>query len=619
MKISAIQNITTRNAKPLFRAGKTEFFSDFDGTFMPHKYRHDVFCNDLPTSPRRDFLESGKKEFQEYFDAFGEFLDKLRGQGDKKLNFTITSGRNRPEFNYFIKRIREDGLTVPLPDQLVIRNGGDIYTKRKDIDDFFATAEKELFLKTDFSQEKRDMVKTITKGWDGDEAREVIINYFKTNLGMNEVEKMAEAAKLWDIIAPAVDDGGNFYDALLAQYDKIILSDMKEPEIIAYIQNLAGIYKEQQTTGLDDAEKAIRLKEIDDKIGDIAYKIAKAKQGGFAVFEADTDGAFYAEGMHFDSKRKMMTPPPERYVALKDNGNLEFHLNLPRDTSQKEILEFMRADLDRQLGKGGVRIISKTHRAKGENGFGEIIIRPAIEGKKINKVFDTKLQVEKIIQGGLNDLVVVAGDDSNDVRMLDLFEYIELEKNDKPICEKNLRKIYDLPVISIYVDNSADKTGGKSLVTSKTRDSLEDLEKYFNSDGNVRFIHVVPNNTSGKPQSLLEGLQIALREYAKRNPEFEKNLSPEMQELIKQIKTDYPIDKKFTQELEQALGAKLWNPVTIKETIEETGTNTIKKGIKKGHLALIACAVAAVTGIFAFIKNKKARNPEKPDENKVKK
>ncbi|MBR1977024.1 hypothetical protein IKA15_01950, partial [bacterium] len=290
MKISAIQNANTRNTKPLFRAGKTDFFSDFDGTFMPDKYRHDVFCNDLPASPRKDFLESGKKEFQEYFDGFGEFLDKLRGSGEKKkLNFTITSGRNRPEYNYFIRRIREDGLTVPLPDQLIIRNGGDVYSKRTDIGDFFATDEKEVFLKSDFSQGKRDLVKTLSNGWDGDEAREIITNYFKSASGMDYFEKSSEAARLWGIIAPAVDTGGDVLEMLLGEYDKLLASDMKESEIIDYIQNLAKQYKEEQTAGLKEAEKAGRLKEIDEEIEDIAYIIAKAKQKTFTVFEADTD------------------------------------------------------------------------------------------------------------------------------------------------------------------------------------------------------------------------------------------------------------------------------------------------------------------------------------------
>lgn len=513
MKISAIQNSNNRNFKPSFKAGVTEFFSDFDGTFMPHKYRHDVFCRDGAGSPRHEFLKNGKKGFQEYFDDFGEFLDKLRGKGESKLNFTITSGRNRPEYNYYMKRIREDELRVPLPDKLIVRNGGDIFTKRKDIEDFFTSSEKEAFLKSDFTQSKRDSIKEMSNGWDGDEVKKTITNYFTTN-------------------------------------------------------------------GKKDC----------------------------TVFDADTIGAFYGEGMHFNSKRKMMSPVPENWAALEDNGNIEFNITFPSKNSEKDYATRIKNGLNKELEKGGFNFISKTEKVNEGKEFERIIVRPSLngasqaDGEKITKLFDTKAQVKKIMEGKLNDLVVVAGDDSNDAQMLDLFKYIDLEKGEETISEKNLRKIYDLPLISIYVDNTAQKANGKTVISQTTKDDIRKLEKYFNSDGNVRFIHVVPDNTIGKPQSLNEGLQIAVREYAKRNPEFEKNLSPEMQELLKKSTNDYPIDKSFTENLEKTLGAKLWNPQGKKPMI------IVDPPAPKKDFIILACAIAGITAgavaIFRHIKNK---------------
>ncbi len=620
MKISAIQNSNSRNIKPLFKAGVTEFFSDFDGTFMPHQYRHDVFCNDLPNSPRRDFLKSGKKDFQDYFKSFGELLGKLGGAEGKKLNFTITSGRNRPEYNYYMTRIRQDGLSVPIPDQLVIRNGGEIYFKREGAEDFFKSDTKEMFLKSDFSKSKREAVKEATNGWDGDKIREIITNYLKTISPVNGSAKTTEVTRLFTIIAPTVEYDGseNILKLMSSEYDKLLFSDMKESEIVLHIKELAKKYKEDQTAGLTEAEAKRTIKEIDETIHDIAYNMTKIRKNACVIFEADTDGAFYGEGMHFNAKRKMMKPVPKNYAALKDNGNLEFHINLPYAISDEGGLKVIKDDLDDVLRKSGIKFISKTHHAKNEDRFGEVIIKPSVGDKKISKLFDTKAQVEKIIKGKLNDLVVVAGDDTNDARMLDFFEYIDLEeKGEEIIGEKNLRKIYDLPLISIYVDNSAIKTGDKDISSSLARRSLEDLEYYFNSDGNVRFIRVIPENTVGRPQTLQEGLQIAIKEYSKRNPEFEKNLSPEMREMIKEINIDYPIDKKFTEELEKKLGAKLWNPVHIQETIEEIGTNG-PNHFKKKYLAIIGCAVAGLAGIFALIKNKKAKKADEKGIDKVK-
>ena len=510
MKISAIQNTGKMNTALSFKAGVTEFFSDFDGTFMPHEYRHDVFCKNSADSPRHDFLKSGKKGFQDYFDSFDSLLSKIRGKDSDKLSFTITTGRNRPEYNYYMERIREDGLKVPLPDKLIITNGGDVYTKRQDIGDFFASKEKEVFLKSDFLQSKREQVKSATQGWDGKKIRGIINNFFE------------------------------------------------------------------------------------------------GKPYNYTVFEADTDGVFYADGMHFNSKRQMMPSPPLDYAALKDNGDLQFHVNFPYYNSEKTFLETTRKALAEKVSDGGVQIVFRSYAPKNLDGFGEIIIAPSINGGKIEKVFDTKIKVDEIIKKGLNDLVVVAGDGSNDARMLDLFEYIDLEDGADIISEKNLKKIYDLPIVSIFVDNSSGKESTKKIASSITQETIENLEKYFNSDGNVRFIRVIPNNNIGKPQSLSEALQIAVGEYAKRNAEFAKNLSPEMQELITTAKTGYPIDKKFTEGLEQTLGAKLWNPIQLKEKVEQITPNqvvqTIKKSPLKQYMPFIACGVMALAGVMILIK-----------------
>lgn len=434
MKISSIQNLNNKNTNASFKAGVTKIYSDFDGTFMPYEYRHDVFCNNSDDSPRHEFLKNGKKDFQNYFDSFSEFLNKLKGKDDKKLLFTITTGRNLPEYNYFIKRIKEDGLKIPLPDQLITRNGGDIYTKRTDVKDFFNSNKKEVFLKSDVEQEKRKEIKKATKGWDGEKIRKTIKNFFQVN------------------------------------------------------------------------------------------------HNNATIFEADTDGVFYADGMHFNSKRQKLNPVPENYVAIKNNGNLEFHLLFPYSNSEKISLEATQKALSEELGKNGMHFIAKSYTPKDENGFGEIIFNPTINGEKLNKVFDTKKAVDEIIKNNSNDLVIVAGNDPNDMRMLNLFEYIDLESNEDITCEKNLEKIYKLPLIAIYIDNSIYQTNEN---TEKTKKTIEELKKHFNSDGNIRFIHVIPNNTEGKPKNLLEGIQLAINEYAKRNPEFTQNLSTEMQEFIK--------------------------------------------------------------------------------------
>ena len=49
-----------------FGAGYTRIFSDFDGTYMPAEFNHDVLCNDNPP------VDSNA--FNSYFSEFGKLL-----------------------------------------------------------------------------------------------------------------------------------------------------------------------------------------------------------------------------------------------------------------------------------------------------------------------------------------------------------------------------------------------------------------------------------------------------------------------------------------------------------------------------------------------------------------
>ena len=75
---------------------------------------------------------------------------------------------------------------------------------------------------------------------------------------------------------------------------------------------------------------------------------------------------------------------------------------------------------------------------------------------------------------------------------------------------------------------------------------------------------------------------------------------------IDQVCSPYPIDKKFTEGLEQTLGAKLWNPLQLKEKVEQIIPNqvvqTIKKSPLKQYMPFIACGVMALAGVMILIK-----------------
>ena len=55
-----------------------------------------------------------------------------------------------------------------------------------------------------------------------------------------------------------------------------------------------------------------------------------------------------------------------------------------------------------------------------------LVYTPKIDGNELTKVFDTKEAVSKAIKN--NDLVIVAGDGSNDFEMLNPLEYISKQE-----------------------------------------------------------------------------------------------------------------------------------------------------------------------------------------------
>lgn len=515
MKINNIRKSDALKRQPVFRAGVTNFYSDFDGTFLPYKYRHDVFCRLDGTGPREEFLETGKKSFQKYYGHFNDFIQIAKGKDKNKFNFIITSGRNRAEYNYILKRIRSDGLSMPVPDRLIVRNGCDIYKRRKDIDDFFKSNVDELFLKQDFIQQKRTEVKRATGGWDGNEIRKIIKNFF------SKLQK-----------------------------------DDNSPN--------------------------------------------KSK---VTVFEAETENLFYQHGMHFKEKLESINPKPLNYAAIKDNGNLDFQIFLPPQQIEGKMLKKTEEELCKQFkNRDFIWIKSGIKNQHGK--FGQIILSPKINGKRIDKLFDTKAEVEKIIKKCSNDLVIAAGDDINDVRMLNLFEYIKEGESSSALNAENLKKIYNLPLITIFVDNSKQK--GKSVpYIDSLNISLDKIDDYFNSDGNVRFIHVIPENTIGKPKNLNEAVELAIKEYAKRNKKYKDMLSEELKTLIKNNKTDYPINKSISESIEAKLGVKLWNPAVNSKTIQIN--NKIKFLNKKTSVMLLGAFafLTTVKLLFGNIKNKR--------------
>lgn len=140
-----------------FMAGEVKILSDFDGTFMPDEFNHDVICNG---SKPLD-----KDAFNSYFDEFQRFLSST-DDGKKTTELTISTGRNLSEFNYYMKKIKDKGLRIPVPDKLIVVNGGDEFIKSKK-PDFFSSDREDMFEESDINLKKQKQLRRFVINWDG--------------------------------------------------------------------------------------------------------------------------------------------------------------------------------------------------------------------------------------------------------------------------------------------------------------------------------------------------------------------------------------------------------------------------------------------------------------------
>lgn len=447
-----------------FKAGVTNIYSDFDGTFMPQQFKHDVVVKDQPPLD--------KKAFQDYFNGLQKLFNKIRGDKiQPKLQFSITTGRNLPEFNYFIQKIKERGLKVPLPDSVITSNGADEYLKNGNTMQFFTDKKMVLpYDEDDVNMEKREWIKKVSGGWDGDKIRENIKNILKKNK--------------------------------------------------------------------------------------------------YTFLEAPTNQCTwsYPGNISLQSYLEKMFPIPQIYASIRKDGNLNFHIALPWvkehrpefqnevetvDSGQKtsHISSEIKKSFEKAENLGIPAIFEKYHDVFNIHGekTSAIIVRPTLKvsdkflehGGVLDKFHDIERRAKEIVDKGLNDLVIVAGDDNNDIKALDLRNYLTDAQNFDWNDKEKIEELKKLPIISIFI-----KHPNKDITLTANQNKIlykpYDMEKMLNADGIVRHI-VVDETNPQRPHTLKEAIEIAITEYAKRNAEFRKNLSAEMIEQIRNNSKNHSI------------------------------------------------------------------------------
>ena len=245
--------------------------------------------------------------------------------------------------------------------------------------------------------------------------------------------------------------------------------------------------------------------------------------------------------------------PHEWKVGFRNDGNCKIFFTLPRNMSpseyfslssdKKKVYDDIIIKIKDFLEKRGTKYLSYEKQHDDECcGRPYKVIVPDTEkyfyrthreyDRGLSKLYDTQKAVKKAFEN--QDLVIVAGDSSNDKRMLNPINYFidVLEKvsedKDNPLSFENNEKAFirymdkhpelyekfkKIPFIGIIEKNDRGNEG------------LSQLIEYF-SKGKYQKIIVVEK---GK---LKEGIREAIKLYCSQNPEYKKKLS---KDLLKEV------------------------------------------------------------------------------------
>lgn len=270
--------------------------------------------------------------------------------------------------------------------------------------------------------------------------------------------------------------------------------------------------------------------------------------------------SFFAEGnIPYEAEKVFdKTLKADWVIGLRKDGNSKIYISYPYDMftnpERKKIFESLKEEIKLVLNNCGIKNVCNKYGQSKHEACGRPwqILEPMVDSKlkdKLNKskdvgltkLFDTKEALKKAKKN--NDLIIVAGDSSNDYEMLNPILYFEesIEKFNKKHPEEKFllewssnpkkfveildkhpdlaKEFLDLPLIGVYVKNSEPKSKFKELI------------ECF-SNGKYKKIIITDN------WELQKGLNEAIRLYCKQNSAFKEKLSPDV------FKEVFGIDKK---------------------------------------------------------------------------
>lgn len=178
---------------------------------------------------------------------------------------------------------------------------------------------------------------------------------------------------------------------------------------------------------------------------------------------------------------------------VRQDGALNFYIGLPPNNAAINVQDSIAGSIKSKLDAKGISYQMDITHSDWENSDGpSITITPKINDKKLDKVYDVTKAIKDAQKD--NDLVIVAGNGSNDRTMINPETYSELTNSD------------GLPLMSIVVGDN---------------EKLLDVAKRY------------PQQVLSVGQyDLLDGVKKAIKLYAEKHPEFKSKLDPDIAKEI---------------------------------------------------------------------------------------
>jgi len=249
-----------------------------------------------------------------------------------------------------------------------------------------------------------------------------------------------------------------------------------------------------------------------------------------------------------DGLEKMGKTGLSWFASIRQNDRLHMNIAFSKDVPERTILA-VEKEINEKLSSIGINSKVKADlEGLYSGGYRTINVTPKINNEPLSKLFDTRNALKRAIKE--NDLIIVAGDSSNDREMLNIFRYLDTSKyEDFPVkswshsqnkLKDQLQQAFEYLKTNAELRREIDKLPIVSIIVNNGRDNdalaaFKELFPALNHDGIVKFIYVTPYVNNGI-DTLPKAVKYAVKSYAAQNAEFAKNLaasiSPELKKEL---------------------------------------------------------------------------------------